>query len=284
MKTILYITTSIFIFVIIISLINSVFIPSQSEPTNQPLARSLTSSEITPESSVSPSNEPKTSKTTLATAPLVSNTDLYVVVKVIDGDTIDINYHGKIERVRYIGIDTPETVDPRNPVQCFGKEANKKNSELVLNKKVRLEKDITDRDRYGRLLRYVYVGDQFINLDLVKLGYAKVYTYPPDVKYNQMLLNAQRTAQNTNSGLWRACKTTQTVQSPTPIDSSPIVSQNPAECNIKGNISSGKEKIYHLTGCDSYEKTTIDESMGERWFCSEQEALNAGWRKALNCH
>ena len=92
-----------------------------------------------------------------------------IVSRIVDGDTIEL---GTGERVRYIGIDTPETVDPRKEVQCFGKEASAKNKELVEGKEVRLVKDVSDKDKYGRLLRYVYVGDVFVNEKLVSEGYA----------------------------------------------------------------------------------------------------------------
>lgn len=201
--------------------------------------------------------------------------ETFKVTRVIDGDTIEIE-NG--ERVRYLGVDTPETVDPRKPVQCFGVEASKKNKELVEGKTVRLEKDITDRDKYGRLLRYVYVDNLFINLELVKQGFATSYTYPPDVKYQEEILTAEREARRANRGLWTACPLV------SPVVPSPSASdQATADCDIKGNINTSGEKIYHLPGCGSYSKTKIDESRGERWFCSEEEAQAAGWRKALNC-
>ena len=125
------------------------------------------------------------------------------VIRVVDGDTIEIEGG---EKVRYIGIDTPETVDPRKTVQCFGVEASKKNQELVEGKMVRLEKDITDRDKYNRLLRYVYVGDTFINLELVKQGFAYSYSYPPDIKYQDQFVNAQQEAREEKRGLWNALK------------------------------------------------------------------------------
>ena len=128
--------------------------------------------------------------------------ETYSVVKVIDGDTIKLE-NG--EAVRYIGIDTPETVHPSKPVQCFGKEASDKNKELVEGKVVKLEKDITDRDKYGRLLRYVWVGDLFVNDYLVREGYAYAYTYPPDVKYSEQFVQAQREARENNRGLWAGC-------------------------------------------------------------------------------
>ncbi len=197
------------------------------------------------------------------------------VKRVIDGDTVELT-NG--EKVRYIGIDTPETLDPRKPIQCLGKEAAAKNRELVEGKRVRLEKDVTERDKYQRLLRYVYVSGEsgneiFVNLELVKQGFAHSYTYPPDVKYQDLFIAAEKEAREAGRGLWVGCL------SPTGVQTS---SQN-SSCKIKGNISAAGEKIYHLPGCGSYDKTSIDESRGEKWFCSEDEAVSAGWRKAKNC-
>jgi len=119
------------------------------------------------------------------------------------------------------------------------------------------------------------VGDLFVNLELVKQGFAASYTYSPDVKYQEEILMAERQAREANRGLWGAC----------PLVSPTISPQGTRKdgCDIKGNISAAGEKIYHLPGCGSYTKTQIDESRGERWFCSEQEAQATGWRKALNC-
>lgn len=127
----------------------------------------------------------------------------FLVSRVIDGDTIELS-NGK--KVRYIGIDTPETVDPRKPVQCFGKEAKEANKNLVLNKVVILKKDVSETDKYGRLLRYVYLEDgTFVNLWLVKNGYAFVYTYPPDVSHSQEFLVAEQEARANKRGLWGNC-------------------------------------------------------------------------------
>src|SRR3989339_1183298 len=227
----------------------------------------------------------------VANAVSVSTTtpssELVKVVRVVDGDTINVEINGKVEPVRYIGIDTPETVDPRKPVQCFGVEASKKNKELVEGKLVRLEKDITDLDKYKRLLRYVWLDDILINLELVKQGFAYSYSYPPDIKYQEQFVKAQQEAREAKRGLWNACsEDTRVSPSAIPQASSPApVVQNSSSdsCVIKGNISTSGEKIYHLPGCGSYAKTQIDESHGERWFCTETEAQTAGWRKALNC-
>src|SRR3989344_1394607 len=241
------------------------------EPTEQPQQLEQQNQEQPTAPISSPvSNQPVNDQ------PAVEN-DTYLVVRVIDGDTIEIEGG---QKVRYIGIDTPETVDPRKPVQCFGVEATNKNKELVSGKRVRLEKDVSEIDKYGRLLRYIYVGDTFVNLELVKQGFAYSSTYPPDVKYQSQFTEAQRQAKEQNKGLWGSCPVT----TPTPtITATPPSTQQPSSCDIKGNISSSDEKIYHVPGCTSYNVTKIDEARGERWFCTEQEALNAGWRKALNC-
>lgn len=126
------------------------------------------------------------------------------VVRVIDGDTIEIEGG---EKVRYIGIDAPETVEPGKPVEFFGREATAKNKELVEGKIVRLQKDLTDRDKYNRLLRYVYVGENLINAELVRLGFARAWAYPPDVKYQNEINMAEQEAQKLKSGLWSACPT-----------------------------------------------------------------------------
>jgi|GEM_PF-1148651 len=121
------------------------------------------------------------------------------VINVIDGDTIKVEGG---QAVRYIGIDTPETVHPSKPVQCYGKEASDKNKELVGGKEVKLEKDVSETDKYGRLLRYVWLGDMLVNEYLVREGYAQSSSYPPDVKYQDRFIEAQRQAREEKRGLW----------------------------------------------------------------------------------
>ena len=169
---------------------------------------------------VKPKDEAKVAGEQTVASPsptTASNLEQVKVIRVVDGDTIEIEGG---QKVRYIGIDAPETVDPNRPVGCYGKEASNKNKELVEGKTVGLEKDISDKDKYGRLLRYVYVGDTFVNETLVKEGYAQVSTYPPDVKYQDKFLVAQKDARDNNRGLWSACPiqtsnpTTQPVSTP----------------------------------------------------------------------
>jgi len=195
------------------------------------------------------------------------------VIRVIDGDTIEIEGG---QKVRYIGIDTPELVDPRKPVQCFAMEASSKNKELIEGKTVEFEKDVSETDKYGRLLRYVYVDGVFVNDYLVREGFAHASSYPPDIKYQEQFTRAEQEAQEFNRGLWEKCTgATQSVSNST---NQTANSQN--GCLIKGNISSSGEKIYHMLGQYYYEKTVIDESRGEKWFCTEEEAISAGWRKS----
>lgn len=134
-----------------------------------------------------------------------ANKVYYRVVKIVDGDTIDVDIDGKVERLRLIGINTPETVDPRRPVECFGKEASGKAKELLSGEEVELESDPTqdDRDKYGRLLRYVRTKEGFFyNLEIIKQGYAYEYTYDLPYKYQKEFKAAQNEAKNANRGLW----------------------------------------------------------------------------------
>lgn len=130
--------------------------------------------------------------------------DWATVVRVVDGDTIRARIDGVEEPVRYIGIDTPETVHPTLGVQPFGPEASAYNGELVSGRFLCLERDVSDRDRYGRLLRYAWLEDgTMVNELLLQAGLAVVVTFPPDVKYvEDRLLPAQRAAAEAGRGLW----------------------------------------------------------------------------------
>jgi len=144
---------------------------------------------------------------TLLPAPIVSQGDSAVVqvVRVIDGDTIQVCcVFGDREKVLYIGINTPETKHPTKGVEHFGKEASEANRKLVDGKTVSLEFDVEQRDRYGRLLAYVFLKDgTFVNAWLVEHGYAQVMTVPPNVKYQEVFLKLQREAREAKRSLWR---------------------------------------------------------------------------------
>ncbi|MFH1484555.1 MAG: thermonuclease family protein [Chloroflexota bacterium] len=118
------------------------------------------------------------------------------VSRVVDGDTIVIQGG---QRVRYIGIDAPEA---RGEPQAFGQQATEVNRSLVEGKLVRLEKDVSETDKYGRLLRYVYVNGTFVNAELVQRGYARAVSYPPDVRYQDYFRALEREAREAVRGLW----------------------------------------------------------------------------------
>lgn len=126
------------------------------------------------------------------------------VVRVVDGDTIVVNVKGAQEKVRLIGVDTPETVDPRGSVQCFGEEASAFTKSLLEKQVVRLEADASqdDRDKYGRLLRYVFLNDTLINKELISLGYGHEYTYRRPYKYQKEFKNAEKNSRDSKKGLW----------------------------------------------------------------------------------
>jgi hypothetical protein len=123
-------------------------------------------------------------------------------VRVIDGDTIEVLINGEKYTVRYIGIDTPEMNDPRPDIQAVAEEATLMNRNLTEGKAIELEKDVSDTDRYDRLLRYVYVEGTFVNAELIEGGYAWAKTYPPDVKYEELFLDLQAEAQEDYLRVW----------------------------------------------------------------------------------
>lgn len=150
------------------------------------------------------------SPTQIPQHPVPLTTDEIATVSgVIDGDTITL--HDK-RKVRYIGIDTPETRHPIKGVECFGKEASAKNKSLVLGKTVRMKKDVSDVDKYGRLLRYVWIDATesaktvFVNDYLVREGFASVSTFPPDVAYAPLFRKSANDARTNKKGLWGMCR------------------------------------------------------------------------------
>ncbi|MDP3996816.1 MAG: thermonuclease family protein [bacterium] len=180
----------------------------------------------------------------------------YAVTDVVDGDTLKINMNGTVETLRLIGIDTPETVDPRKPVQCFGTEASNRAKALLSGQKVRIEADPTQdtRDRYGRLLVYIYRDDGlFFNKAMVADGYAYEYTYDKAYKYQAEFKVAQLAAQNVGKGLW----------SPNTCNgvADPVSSDTDTQTTGKYHTSSyGTSKYYYLDSCDGWQDLKYLES------------------------
>ena len=177
-------------------------------------------------------------------------TSLYQVIRVVDGDTIDASIAGETERIRIIGLDTPETVDPRQTVECFGLEASAKAKEFLLNQQVRLEADPTqgERDTYSRLLRYVFLADgRNYALEMIKQGYGHEYTYRVPHKYQQEYQQAENEARNAERGLWAPAACTDPTSDPLP----PEESESP---ELQGGIDDARDRLKELL--DNYGRGT----------------------------
>ncbi len=209
------------------------------------------------------------------------------VVKVVDGDTVDVELDGASVRLRLIGLNTPETVDPRRPVECYGREASAKAHELLDGQTVRLEDDPSqqNRDRYDRLLRYIWLPDgRLYNLEMIAQGYAYEYTYGVPYTYQHIFKQAEQTAREHERGLW-APQTCDGQRSPADVTSTPDPAPQPtapaarseaypcASGQIKGNRNS---KIYHMPGQRHYAETFRNVEC----FDTEAEAQDAGYRRA----
>lgn len=183
----------------------------------------------------------------------------YEVVRVVDGDTLSINIDGKTQTLRLIGIDTPETVHPSKPVECFGIEASNKAKEVLTYQSVRIEKDSTqgDYDKYNRLLAYVFLEDGTnFNKMMVEEGYAYEYTYNLPYKYQSEFKQAEEQAKALKKGLWAddACQEevtqAQTVSTP---ESTAETTETPAKSNCSSNVYNCTDFATHAEAQATYE-------------------------------
>jgi micrococcal nuclease len=182
----------------------------------------------------------------------------YLVTRVIDGDTIEIAYKGVGEKVRLIGIDTPESVHPDQEKNSeYGKIASEFTKSRLENQYVSLEFDVEERDRYSRLLAYVYLDEEMFNATLMQEGYAMVYTFPPNVKYADYFAELQIEAREAKKGLWADV-----------LDSGEYV----------GSLKSDK---YHYPSCSGAE--TINEE-NKIWFNDKQSAEDMGYQPCGRCN
>lgn len=183
----------------------------------------------------------------------------FTVIKVIDGDTIKL-HDGR--SVRYINIDAPESD------QCFSQEAKTINEKLVAAKPVRIETDINEMDRFGRILAYVYVQTEsgqevFVNQYLLQDGAAEFFLDTVNLRYQDLLIQAAQQAHEERKGLWRACAPDAEVG-----------------CQIKGNLDKWDHRWYHLPSFRHYDQVVINLAHGDRWFCTEEQAQTAGFTSA----
>lgn len=207
------------------------------------------------------------------------------VARVIDGDTIVLDSG---QKVRLILVDTPETKHPKKGVEFYGREASAYTKKALEGKTVYLQKDVSEVDRYGRLLRYVWtarpssnnpsnaeVKDKCFNAALLLGGYAKLSTFPPDVKYVDLFRSLERQARNNNAGLWAGGAAPAPAPAPKPTPKPAPAPRGPVgQGHIKGNR---KSHIYHLPGGASYNKISPKNIV---YFETEAQAQAAGYRRA----
>jgi micrococcal nuclease len=196
------------------------------------------------------------------------------VTKITDGDSIEVDVKGVAFRVRYIGIDAPEMNG-----EPLGEESRAANLALAGGKKIVMIRDLSEADRYGRLLRHVFADGIFVNRELVRMGMAHAGSYPPDVSCFEDFKAAEEEARMEALGIWGLLGSP-TYSTREGGNCAGGCATPPAGCVIKGNINSRGEKIYHVPGGKYYEQTVIEPEKGERWFCSEAEASAAGWRRS----
>jgi endonuclease YncB( thermonuclease family) len=205
--------------------------------------------------------------------------ETFEVERVIDGDTLTLNMNGKKETLRLIGMDTPETVDPRKPVQCFAKEASAKAKEMLTGKRVRIEADPSqgERDKYNRLLRYIFLEDgTFFNKVMIEDGYAHEYTYNIPYRYQSEFKEAETRARESKRGLWGDVCNGDTMQSASSVEShSPAPTQalvapvapkasSGYTCNCSktcANMSSCSEAQYQLNTCGCSARDADDDGI-----------------------
>lgn len=195
------------------------------------------------------------------------------VVGVSDGDSLRVSVDGVTERLRIIGIDAPEL----SSNDCYAQQSASKMQSLVQSSDVRIVADPTqaDRDVYDRILRHVFTLDGTdVGHAMIVAGLAKEYTYDKAYASQAQFRDAEAVAREAGLGIWGECDIVRA--EPVPL----VGGDDDGQCVIKGNINRKKEKIYHVPGQRHYDETIIDEFNGERWFCTEEEAVDAGWRKS----
>lgn len=258
LKKILYGLGGIFLLFIVIGILAPAPKQEVVQNTEQPKQLTTENTEVEATTSVPVAAKSESPKPIEAKAiqPVTSTTKptpqytFYSVTSVVDGDTIKVNINGTVETLRLIGMDTPETVDPRKPVQCFGKEASGKAKELLVGTKVRLEKDSTqgELDKYGRTLAYIYREDGlFYNKYMIEQGYAHEYTYNTPYKYQAEFKAAQKSAQENLRGLWSptTCNGDTTSSS-----SQPTTTQSTGKFYTSSHYSA---KYYYPESCDGWQ-------------------------------
>ncbi|MEI6378415.1 MAG: thermonuclease family protein [Candidatus Falkowbacteria bacterium] len=212
--------------------------------------------------------------------PMSIDIDSCTVSRVIDGDTLDADCAGKITRVRMIGVDTPEVVDPRKTVQCFGQEASAFSKKQLSGQKVKLEADSTqdDKDVYGRLLRYIRLPDgRLFNLQLIEDGYAFEYTYRIPYRYQAQFKEAEQQARIKKIGLWADSACAGQHGSIAPVVTAASSTSSGQDNDRAMAIKKSRSNICHQPGSASYEQTKVFTP-----YTSINDCLKSGGRMPKN--
>lgn len=187
----------------------------------------------------------------LSLITLISSSPRHTVVRVIDGDTIQVS--GYDRNIRLIGIDTPEAGE------CYRDQSTEAATRLLLGKPVRIRTDENDQDNFGRILAYAYLPDgSFVNKELLKSGAGMFFYDSVNIKHQQELIDAAEAARTEGAGLWTAC----------------------GPCEVKGNYDTSGRRYYHLPQFRHYSQTLVNLDQADRWFCSEEAASRAGFTRA----
>ena len=242
---------------------------SASDIPEQPVPAASDTGDI-PEPPVPESNDPEDIPEPTVTET-IEFSDFYPakVTRVVDGDTIEVLLDGVTEKVRLIGIDTPESVHPDNSKNVpYGKIATAFTKEKLDGKDVELEFDVEERDQYGRLLAYVYLDGVMFNKTLLDEGHATVTTYPPNVKYVDIFTEAQTAARDAEKGLWDIRESAEQNESQTDKNDAKYI----------GTVSSYK---FHTMGCEWGQKIAAHNA---QYFTSREDATNAGFIPCKVCN
>lgn len=230
-------------------------------------------------STVDNTSAEKTNKSNLISAKIIS---------IIDGDTIEVDLNGKSEKVRFIGVDTPETKHPNKPIQPYGKEASDFTTQELTGKTVYLEMDTTQRDNYGRLLAYIWleqpmsnddkeIRNKMFNAKLLLNGYAQILTIPPNIKYVDNFTKYQTESRNSKLGLWKIPVTTTTPVKSTTKTTETKTTENKITTVFFGSSKSDK---YHYPSCSSA-KRIKDSNLVK--FNGSKDARNLGYIPCSKC-
>ncbi|KAB2486574.1 thermonuclease family protein [Priestia endophytica] len=292
-------------YLLCVVLMFSLFVALTGCGTSSDSTSTSTSSTTTEESSSNPSSSSGTDKNTEKKdedtekeSETASSRIQATVTRVVDGDTLRATVNGKEEKVRLILVDTPETVHPSKPVQPVGPEASSFTKKMLSNKKIEIEPGVQERDRYGRLLAYIYVDGKMFNKILIEKGLARVAVFPPNTRYLDEFKALEQKAKAAKLGIWQyenyvtdkgyndtvvgstysSDQSSSQSSEKTSTNTTPSTQNTPepvketGSCTIKGNISSSGEKIYHMPGGAYYDRT-----IAEEMFCSTNEAENHGY-------